>query len=99
MSVITINVQSNNDVKLDTIVMLIKRIGDTMVTQADLDVLTTQVTKVMTEVVDAKTVLMTRIAELQAIIDAGLPVLDLEPLKAAVMLLDDLHVDVPPPVV
>ena len=99
MSLIDINIHSN-DTKLaelasamSQIVSLISKIGDTMTTQTDIDLLTTQVTKVMHEVVTAKQVLLDRIAELQALIDAGQPV-DLTALMAAVQGLDDINPDV-----
>ena len=67
----------------------------TMSTQAQVDALTTQVDKINTEVTSAAAALNTRLAELQAQIDAGVPTeeLDLTALAAAIQKVDDINAD------
>lgn len=84
MSLITIIVESK-DVKLDKIITLLNDIGNKMTTQADIDALTSQLSKVHAEIT-------TQIAALQARIDAGQP-LDLSGLQAAVQGLDEMNPD------
>jgi hypothetical protein len=93
MSLITINIKAYNDTKLDQLISLTQDIGEKMATQADIDALSAQVTKVQAEVVAAADALRAQIAALQAIIDAGQPVIDLTGLQSALQVLDDLNPD------
>lgn len=76
------------DAKLEEILSKLTEIGDTMATQADIDAIVVQLDK-------AKNEILAQIAALQAIIDAGQPVLDLSALQAAAQMLDDLNPDTP----
>jgi small-conductance mechanosensitive channel len=69
-------------------------------TQDQIDSLTAQVSKVQSEVVSAKEVLVAKLAEVQAQLDAAgaAEQVDLTGLQAAVQLLDDINPD-PVPVV
>lgn len=78
------------DAKLDEILNLLKSIGDVMATQADIDNLAAQLAKIHSEIT-------AQVAALQAIIDAGQPVLDISALQAAVQGLDDMNPDAPQP--
>lgn len=96
MSLITLMINVTDSDKLNQILSLTKTIGASMATQADIDNLTAQVTKVMSEVTAATNVLVAAVAALQAQIDAGQPVLDLSALNAAVQALDDINPDQTP---
>ena len=88
--------KNQDSAKLDWIITLLNNIGlQLMATQTDIDALTAQVNKIDVEVKAASATLSAEIAKLQAIIDAGNPVLDLSALQAAVQVLDDLTPDVP----
>ena len=90
------NRPSKINAKLDWIIAILDRIGtQIMATQADIDALTAQVDKIDVEVKTAAATLSAEIAKLQAIIDAGQPVLDLSALQAAVTALDNLNPDAP----
>lgn len=68
-----------------------------MSTQETVDQLTAQVNKIATEVASAKTALETRLAEVQAQLDAAgvAEQVDLSSLSAAVQALDDINPDTP----
>lgn len=93
MSLITINITALCEKKLDQILTIVKNIGEKMATQADIDALKDEVLKVKNEVITAADSLRQKIAELQAIIDAGQPVLDLTGLQDALKTLDDINPD------
>ena len=95
MSLINITIKAYDNAKLDELISVTKMIGEKMATQGDINALTLQVNKVFGEVQSAKQVLVDKIAELQAIIDSGQPVLDLSGLQSAVQVLDDINPDGP----
>jgi len=95
MSLITINVTSD-DVKIDKLITLTKRLVIQMATtQETVDLLVDQVTKVNTEIVNLKATLEASIAELEAQIAAG-GTIDLTALQAAVQSIDDIVPDAVP---
>jgi polyhydroxyalkanoate synthesis regulator phasin len=98
MSDFTFQINNNeaSTEQLDRIIIILDEIRNTtMATQEAVDALTAQVAKIQTEVTGAVEALKVQIAALQAIIDAGQPVIDLSGLQAAVQVLDELNPDAP----
>lgn len=100
MSIITINIKADSELLKETNSLinenshLLSQIGiKIMALQEDVDLLTAQVNKVMTEIVNAKQALLDQIAALEAQIANNQPV-DLTALKAAVQAIDDINPDV-----
>ena len=94
MSLITINVY--NDAKLDKILLKLNQMESIiMSTQEEITQLTTQATKIFTEVTNLKATLEASIADLEAQIAAG-NTLDLSALKAAIQSIDDIVPDAAP---
>ena len=92
MSLITINVMSN-DVKLDTIINLIKKLENRMsAIQEQIDGVTAILNKVFVEVTSANDALKATIADLEAQIAAGQAV-DLTDLKEVSDRLDAINPD------
>ena len=98
MSDFTFQINNNeaSTEQLDRIIIILETIRNTtMATQEAVDALTAQVSKIQTEVTGAVDALKVQIAALQAIIDAGQPVIDLSGLQTALQGLDDLNPDAP----
>lgn len=86
-----------DDVKLDKIIKILHKIGETMATQADIDALTQQANEIREELrvqseanVAAAEALRAEIIRLEEIIANGVQ-LDLQPLRDALQILDDIN--------
>jgi len=83
----------SNDEKLDNIISILNTLEHRiMATQEDITLLTEQVVKVNTEVLNLKASLEAQIADLEAQVAAG-NAIDLTGLKAAVQTIDDITED------